>query len=139
MQMLLEERMVSARVREERLKSASGLRHVGLSLTSWRGRSGQRYVVGVHSLSDEWSVLGATEAVMLAVQRAPDGRARILAAATIGARECEARNAEWLARVRVRGATEIHIHRLAEDDVEREAIVRDLLRGGKHPLAGSGV
>ncbi|WP_048708840.1 hypothetical protein [Microvirga massiliensis] len=139
MQSLLEERMVSAMVREERLKAASGLRHIGLLLTSWRGRSGQRYVVGVHSLSDEASVLGATEAIMLAVRRMPGGDARILEAVAIGASECEARNAEWLARARDLGATEIHIHRLADDAGEREAIVRDLMRGGRRPRQRSEV
>ena len=136
MQMLLEDRMVSARVREERLKATSGMRHVGLSLTSWRGRSGQRYVVGVHCLSDESTLLDATEAVMLAVHRGADGRARILAAIAVGVRECRTRHAEWLARAREKGANEIHLHRLAEDDGEREAIVRDLLRVARGPATG---
>ena len=67
MQSLLEERMVSAMVREERLKAASGLRHVGLLLASWRGRSGQRYVVGVHYLSDEASVARLYDGVLSAL------------------------------------------------------------------------
>jgi hypothetical protein len=133
MQMLLEERMMGSVVREERLKATSGLRHVGLTLSSWRGRSGQRYVVSVHSLSDESTILDVTEAVMLGVHRAPDGRPRILAAAAISARECQSQNAAWLASLRSQGANEIHIHRLAENAEEREAIVRDLLPGGRLP------
>lgn len=79
-------------VREERLRSG---------LSAWRGRSGRRYVVGVHPVTAE----DHAPAVVLAVARDAAGIARI---------------------VTLSEATELHVHRLAETDEARAAMVEDL-------------
>ncbi len=112
------------RVREERLRATSGLLR-GLDLTSWRGRSGRRYVVGVHPLT-EGELLDVTEAVILAVRRDADGAARLVAAAAAGPELRPQARRAWIARVKSRGASELHIHRLAAGASERAAIVADL-------------
>ena len=48
---LRQERARPEGVREERLRATTGLLR-GLDLTSWRGRSGRRYIVGVHPLTE---------------------------------------------------------------------------------------
>lgn len=83
-------------VREERLRS--GPHH---NLSAWRGRSGRRYVVGVHPVTDT----DHGEAVVIAVARDAAGIARIV---TLGE------------------ATELHVHRLAETDEDRAAVAGDL-------------
>ena len=45
------ERVRRAGVREERLRATTGVKGA-LALSSWRGRSGRRYLVGIHSLSE---------------------------------------------------------------------------------------
>jgi hypothetical protein len=112
-------------VREERLRATSGLLR-GLDLTSWRGRSGRRYIVGVHPLT-EGELLDVTEAVILAVRRDAGGGARLVDAAAAGpALRPQSRRA-WITGARVRGATELHVHRLAAGSSERAAIVADLV------------
>ena len=59
---LRRERTRRAGVREERLRSTAGVRQASLPLSSWRGRSGRRYVVGIHPL-DEAHVIEVTDAV----------------------------------------------------------------------------
>ena len=54
-------------IREERLRSTAALRHA-LPLTSWRGRSGRRYVVGVHACGEP-DLADVTDAVVIAVER----------------------------------------------------------------------
>lgn len=111
-------------MREERLRATAGLRQA-LPLSSWRGRSGRRYVVGVHALSEpgigEW-----TEAVLIAIRRAGDGTAQVVDVATAGPRPRGPARDHWMSRVRASGATELHVHRLAESEDERLAIVDDL-------------
>jgi hypothetical protein len=94
-------------------------------LSSWRGRSGRRYVVGVHPL-DEAHVLDVTDAVLLAVKRDRDGTAHVIDVATAGSRPSGEARARWMALALKQGATEMHVHRLAEDDAERRAIIEDL-------------
>ena len=122
------ERAPRAGVREERLRATSGLRQAEAlsgSLSSWRGLSGRRYVVGVHAIDPQ--VLGdVTEAVVIAVERAGDGTARLLDVATPGAATTRGSRLRWLARMRCRGATEMHVHLLAEDEQDRNAVRRDL-------------
>jgi hypothetical protein len=118
-------------VREERLRATSGLLR-GLDLTSWRGRSGRRYVVGVHPLT-EGELLDVTEAVILAVRRDADGAARLVAAAAAGPELRPQARRAWIARVKSRGASELHIHRLAAGASERAAIVADLQDVGEEP------
>src|SRR5689334_5354620 len=122
------ERARRAGVREERLRATAGLRG-GLPLSAWRGRSGRRYVVGVHAL-DETELLDVTDAVVLAVRRGDDGVAQVVAAAAAGKAPRERARLGWMSRVRARGATEMHVHRLAEDEAERLAVLADLREDG---------
>ena len=118
------ERMTRAMVREERLRATAGLREQP-ALTSWRGKSGRRYVAGVHSAS-EADIADVTDAVLIAVQRAGDGTAEVLDVVAPGALSSRRQRQRWVSNVRARGATELHIHRLAESESERLAVVADL-------------
>lgn len=113
-------------VREERLRSTAGLRGTpALALSAWRGRSGRRYVVGVHELIEpDLAEMG--EAVVIAVRRDQAGIAQPVSVAASGESPRERLHRNWLARARLRGATEMHVHRLAETADERAAIVADL-------------
>lgn len=115
-------------MREERLRATAGLRQASLSLSSWRGRSGRRYVVGVHPL-DEAHVLEVTDAVILAVKRDRDGTAHVIDVATAGSRPSGQARTRWMTEALEHGATEMHVHRLAEDDAERRAVIEDLREG----------
>jgi hypothetical protein len=112
-------------VREERLRATAGLRHTSLTLSSWRGRSGRRYIVGVHPLVAE-EVLDVTEAVILAVKRDEDGTAHVIDIATAGSQPSEQARTRWMTRAQAQGATEMHVHRLADGEQERRAIIDDL-------------
>ncbi|UMY18223.1 hypothetical protein MMB17_02415 [Methylobacterium organophilum] len=115
-------------VREERLRSTVGLRGTpALALSAWRGRSGRRYVVGIHELVEP-DLLEMGEAVMIAVRRDDAGVAEPVSVASMGVSPREHLVRNWLARARQSGATEMHVHRLAETDDERRAIVADLRR-----------
>jgi hypothetical protein len=118
------ERVRRAGVREERLRATAGLRGT-LNLSSWRGRSGRRYVVGVHGLG-ETDILDVTDAIIIAVRRDDEGVARLIDIATAGPQPRDRLRKSWLSTVRARGATEMHVHRLAESDEARRAIVADL-------------
>jgi hypothetical protein len=122
---LRNERTRRAGVREERLRATAGLRHSPLTLSSWRGRSGRRYIVGVHPLVES-EILDVTEAIIIAVKRDDDGTAHVIDVATAGSRPSEQARIRWMSTVRAQGATEMHVHRLAEGDQERRAIVEDL-------------
>lgn len=111
-------------MREERLRATAGL-SASPALSSWRGHSGRRYVVGIHPLS-EADLLDVTEAVLIAVHRDRDGVARVVDVAVAGAKPRERQRLSWMSSARDRGATEMHVHRLAEGDEERRAIVEDL-------------
>ncbi len=119
------ERLGRAAIREERLRATAGLKNTTLALTSWRGRSGRRYVVGIHPL-EESEIRSLQEAVILAVRRDSDGTAHVLDLATAGRRPAEPARERWMHAMRDRGATEIHVHRLAQSDAERRAVVADL-------------
>ena len=121
------ERTTRASIREERLRATAGL--AGLrepGLTSWRGRSGRRYVVGVHGLN-ETDLAELSGAVLIAVERQGDGTAKLLSVAAPRANTPARVRQRWLSRVRSRGATAMHVPRLAESDEERRAVVADLL------------
>jgi hypothetical protein len=122
---LRNDRARRAGVREERLRATAGLRPSAIPLSSWRGRSGRRYIVGVHPLV-ETEVLEVTEAVIIAVKRDQDGTAHVIDVATAGSRPSEQARTRWMWTVRAQGATEMHVHRLAENDLERKAIIDDL-------------
>lgn len=119
---LRRERAPRASVREERLRATSGLKNPP-ALTSWRGRSGRRYVVGVHRVEPD--VADIADAVMIAVQRDGTGIAEVVEVAALGP-QTRRQRLRWLAAMRVRGATEMHVHRLAESDAERRAVAADL-------------
>jgi hypothetical protein len=123
---LRHERVRRADVREERLRATAGLRGGALNLSSWRGRSGRRYVVGVHPLS-ETDMFDVTDAIIIAVKRDEQGVARLVDVATAGPKPRDRLRKSWMSTVRARGATEMHVHRLAEDEATRRAIVEDLL------------
>jgi hypothetical protein len=113
-------------VREERLKTTAGLRGApALPLSAWRGRSGRRYVVGVHP-AGAFELDEMAEAVVIAVRRDDTGIAEMVSVATSSESPREHLRRTWLDRVRGRGATELHVHRLADSEAERVAIVRDL-------------
>ena len=120
-------------MREERLRTTAGLRGTpALALSAWRGRSGRRYVVGVHDLgAPELDEMG--DAVVIAVRRDPAGIAELVAVSSSGESPRERLHRTWLARVRKGGATEMHVHRLAEGEAERKAIVADLAIEGADP------
>ena len=122
---LRNERVRRAGVREERLRATAGLRQGALNLSSWRGRSGRRYVVGVHPLS-ETDLLDVTDAIVIAVRRDEQGVASLIDIAAAGPRPRDRLRKSWMSTVRSRGATEMHVHRLAEDDASRRAIIEDL-------------
>jgi hypothetical protein len=122
---LRNERVRRAGVREERLRATAGLRGGALNLSAWRGRSGRRYVVGIHPLS-ETDILDVTDAIILAVRRDAQGVAQLIDIATAGPKPRDRLRKSWMSTVRARGATEMHVHRLAEDDASRRAIVEDL-------------
>ena len=110
-----------AMVREERLRASAGLLG-GSDLSSWRGKSGRRYVVGVHALGPA-EIADVSESVLIAVHRQQDGGAELVDATACG-RELPR---EWLSRALSRGATEMHVHRLAPGPAERRAVVSDLV------------
>jgi hypothetical protein len=113
-------------VREERLRTAQGLRGApALALSAWRGRSGRRYVVGVHP-AGEFDPEEMAEAVTIAVRRDATGIAQMVSVASSEESPREHLRRVWLDRARRGGATELHIHRLAEGETERHAIVDDL-------------
>lgn len=113
-------------MREERLRTTAGLRGTpSLALSAWRGRSGKRYVVGIHELFEQ-DVDEVGDAVVIAVRRDSLGIAQPVSVATSGESPRERLQRSWLARASQSGATEIHVHRLAESAAERCAIVADL-------------
>lgn len=109
---------------EERLRATADLRGM-LNLTSWRGRSGRRYVVGVHPLIEP-ELRDVSDAVLIAVRRDADGMAQVVEIASVGPRLREAARRAWIEEARRQGATEMHVHRLAESAKERQAVVEDL-------------
>jgi len=111
-------------VREERLRATAGLR-ASPTLSSWRGLSGRRYIVGVHPLAlDE--LLDVTDAVILAVSRDESGIGHVVDSVLAGAVPSEETRTRWLEKVQEHGASELHIHRLADTEARRREILADL-------------
>jgi hypothetical protein len=92
-----------------------------IALSAWRGQSGCRYVVAVYTLAQARADVDAPGAVLIGVRRGDDGLARIVGVGWRGTM------AEAAALAAADGATEIHAHRLADSDEDREAIVEDLV------------
>ncbi|KPF71235.1 hypothetical protein IP69_07360 [Bosea sp. AAP35] len=102
------------------MRSAAGLGE--RRFTAWRGRSGRRYVASIFAIGDEHA-LGFTDAVLVAVS--PDRR--IVAARDSGPFGVEAALTRWQQSVALAGASEIHVHLLAEDGLSRRAALLDLM------------
>ena len=109
---------------EEQLKAVLGVPGIG-HLSSWRGFSGARYVVGIHRF-EEAELLDIAEAVVMGVRRGRDGEAEIVDARDAGPEALESVRRHWFARLAAFGANELHVHRLARDAASRRAIVADL-------------
>ncbi|SFG44459.1 hypothetical protein [Methylobacterium gossipiicola] len=113
-------------MREERLRTTAGLRGTpALVLSAWRGRSGRRYIVGIHALA-ELELDDMEDAVILAVRRDATGYGELICVTSAGGVPRERLTRTWMAHARQRGANELHVHRLAETEVERRAVVADL-------------
>jgi hypothetical protein len=89
--------------------------------TAWRGRSGHRYVTSVFAIHDP-AAMSYADAVVLAV--APDRQ--IIAARDSGPFGVEAALGRWRDAAMSTGATEIHVHLLAEDENGRRDALADL-------------
>lgn len=104
-------------IREERLR---GKDSPAIALSAWRGQSGRRYVVAVYTLAQAREV-DAPGAVLLGVRRGDVGLACIVGVGWNGTM------AEAVELATADGATEMHAHRIADTDAERDAIVEDLV------------
>lgn len=111
-------------IREERLRVAADLKRPG-ALTAWRGRSGRRYVMNVYPLVGG-GLPALDEGVAVAVRRLGNGAARVVGLAASEPGQSPRARLRWLALSRRRGATELHLHLLAEGASARRAILRDL-------------
>lgn len=107
-------------VRETPLRSTAHLAE--RRFTAWRGRSGRRYVASVFAVHDGHA-LGFSDAVLLAVS--PERS--IVAARDSGPFGIDAALTRWRDAVAMAGATEIHVHLLAEDGASRRAALLDLM------------
>jgi hypothetical protein len=90
--------------------------------TAWRGRSDRRYVASVFAIQDGHA-LGFSDAVLLAVS--PERK--IVAARDSGPFGIDAALTRWRDAVAMAGASEIHVHLLAEDAAGRRAALCDLM------------
>ena len=90
---------------------------------SWRGRSGKRYVFSVYEPA---RCPAFCDAVLLAVTREPSGRRRVVAALDTGAFPEPVLGAAKGAHGAHVRALEFHLHLLAADRSEREAVRADL-------------
>lgn len=119
---LKSDRAPRSEVREERLRSTAGLRGSPvIPLSAWRGRSGRRYIVGVHSIDAGHDAIRPF--VALAAVRDAAGIADRLVVAEI---TDEATLGTFVLLARSVGATEIHVHHLCADSAEAAAMVEDL-------------
>jgi hypothetical protein len=116
--------MPRAGVREERLRSTTCIRQA-MPMSSWRGVSGRRYVVGVQTGITP-DIVDMDGAVLIAVRRAGDGTASVVDVSAPEPGATRRARLRWLALMRTRGATEMHVHLLAEGAAERDAVRRDL-------------
>lgn len=95
-----------------------------LPLRAWRGKSGKRYVVSVYSLDEiEPDYAGA---LLLAVTRDGEGRRRVIEARESPDIALTGYNGRWIADMRRRGATELHVHLLARGREALRATLDDL-------------
>lgn len=96
----------------------------GIGTGAWRGKSGRRYVVGTYPANHD-GIGQTTGAVYVAVAVAADGTHQIKSVRSYEAND--GRLAGWLEQVVTRlGATEVHVHRIAETAAARAAMLEDL-------------
>lgn len=119
------DRDVRPSIREERLQVAGVEHRAKLTLSSWRGHSGRRYVVIVHPFSAGDLVL-ARDSTLIAVRREPSGTAAIVGMFAMRDHPRDFALGRFLERADESLATEIHIHRLAESEAARDAVIQDL-------------
>lgn len=93
-------------------------------LSCWRGRSGRRYVVQVHSLDFDWPTR-AGAGLAFAVSRDDDGRRSIVDIAPEGAPPGV--SPAWRGRMWDRGARELHVYTLVKDEFGRALVATDLI------------
>ena len=119
---LKDDRSVRQPVREERLRTPST---AGFPMSAWRGQSGRRYVVGVHTATT--AVIDACDVqdCLIFVARDAAGLGRVVGG-TSSVSPFAARRAEVLRDAVREGASEMHVYRLCESDAERRALVADL-------------
>ena len=112
-------RRKSGAVTEWPLHSATP--HAERRFTAWRGRSGRRYVASVFRVRDD-SALTFVDAVLLAVC----ADRKVLAVRDSGPFGVEAALGRWRDQCIATGATEFHVHLLAEDADARRRALMDL-------------
>ena len=112
-------------IREEPLRVRGLRRPVFLSLSAWRGRSGRRYVVSIHPFRPLDLDYGR-DAVILAVRRPETGPAAIVGLHAMADHPRDLSLWRMFDRAHEAGANELHVHRLAETEAARVAIVADL-------------
>lgn len=115
-----DDEVVPGQVREMPLRATAHLAE--RRFTAWRGRSGRRYVASVFAVQDGHA-LGFSDVVLLAVS--PDRK--IVAARDSGPFGIDAALTRWRDAVAMAGASEIHVHLLAEDGASRRAALLDLM------------
>jgi len=111
---------ITGQVRELPLRAAAQLAE--RRFTAWRGRSGRRYVASVFAIQDGHA-LGFSDAVLLAVT--PERT--IVAARDSGPFGIDAALTRWRDAVAMAGASEIHVHLLADEAAGRRAALCDLI------------
>ncbi|MGV2979256.1 hypothetical protein ACERNI_03490 [Camelimonas sp. ID_303_24] len=99
---------------------------LGDHFRAWFGRSGQRYIVSVHALDGADPACEYDGALLFAVRRDAGGSSVLLDGRDSGAAGAAGRNAGWIAAMRQRGATELHVHLLARDPAARQRALFDL-------------
>lgn len=110
----------TAPVREVPLRSTANT--CERRFTAWRGRSGKRYVASVFAIHDD-AALGFVDVIVLAVT---PGR-QIIAARDSGPFGVESALTRWRDAAMSAGASEIHVHLLADGASERRRALIDLM------------
>ncbi len=97
---------------------------------AWRGASGRRYVFSVFRLEAEPAALdllpGDADAVVIAAERKPDGTRVLLWMMRTEGNTREFFRGDRVRALASRGNCELHLHLLASDGAERQAVVDDL-------------
>lgn len=109
-------------------ESGLGLEVEGLGdhFRAWFGRSGRRYIVSVHAMDGADPACEYDGALLLAVRRDGQGEPMLLDGRDSGEAGADGRNDRWVAAMRLRGATELHVHLLARDPDSRQRMLSDL-------------